>query len=260
MFRDKSFNISLFISIGWHLFWMFAVMLVIMPKGLDFARFPTTSFLGPILNQGVFSEGFAGESTSIPTPYRRNFIASEALEASHRSLIRDPRGGLSRSQFQKGLLVPEKNVDLSHKKRVPRLSAAFRNSMIDKRVDPSPPLPEGERVGLPSGQTGVRGFEEINGPLKDRRLVYKPERPRLPSWTHRTGLDFAIGIKIWVSPEGVVESVESLTTTGYPQIDCLWMGYARGWLFEQASQEETRALRYGTIWLDSKHEEGILKR
>lgn len=239
---------------------MFAVVLVITPKGLHLARFPTTAFLGPILNQGVFSQGFAAEPPSIPTPYRRNFIASEALEASDRFLIGNPSGGLSRNQFQKGLLVPEGNVDLSHKKRIPRLRVAFEDSMINKKIDSSLPLHQVERPGLPVAQAGVRGYEKIEGPLKDRKVVYRPKRPRLPSWTRRTGLDFAIGIKIWVSPEGVVESAESLTTTGYPQIDCLWMRYARGWLFEQAGQEESKSLGYGTVWLESKLEEEVLKR
>lgn len=79
MFRDRIFNISFLISLGWHLFCIFAFILVITPKGFTLNKFPETSFLGPILETGVFQPGYNAGPVYMVTPYKEDFAYLDVL-------------------------------------------------------------------------------------------------------------------------------------------------------------------------------------
>lgn len=73
MFKDKVFNISFLISFCWHLFFIFAVVLVITPKGFTINKFPTIDFLGPILEKDIFRPDYGSKQVFMPTPYKEDF-------------------------------------------------------------------------------------------------------------------------------------------------------------------------------------------
>jgi len=79
MFRDRIFNISFLISLGWHLFCIFAFVLIITPKGFTLNKFPETSFLGPILETGTFQPGYNAGPVYMVTPYKEDFAYSGVL-------------------------------------------------------------------------------------------------------------------------------------------------------------------------------------
>lgn len=77
MFKDRVFNVSFLISLGWHVFCIFAFVLVITPKGFTLNKFPETSFLGPIVEAGTFQPGHNASPVSMVTPYKEDFAYSD---------------------------------------------------------------------------------------------------------------------------------------------------------------------------------------
>ena len=80
MFRDRVFNISFLISLGWHLFCIFAFVLVVTPKGFTLNKFPQTSFLGPIAEMDISQPaGRNARPVFMTTPYKEDFTLKSAF-------------------------------------------------------------------------------------------------------------------------------------------------------------------------------------
>ncbi len=57
MFYKKPFVVVLIISLGWHLFWMLAVSVVILPGHLTPGKYKPINFLGPLFKEIVITSG-----------------------------------------------------------------------------------------------------------------------------------------------------------------------------------------------------------
>jgi type II secretory pathway component PulC len=53
MFKDRTFNTAIILSIMWHIFWLSIITVVVTPKESRPIKFPKVSFLGPILEKGA---------------------------------------------------------------------------------------------------------------------------------------------------------------------------------------------------------------
>jgi len=69
MFKDRSFNLALAISLAGHLFLILAVTIVILPVEMDSAVYSPVSFLGPILEKTAFDILFEERSKISRTRY-----------------------------------------------------------------------------------------------------------------------------------------------------------------------------------------------
>jgi len=232
MFRSKSFNISLLISLTWHLFWVFAIVIVILPKGFGFARFPTISFLGPILEEGIFSGDLMEARTSVPTPYRKNLLPEKGLPASR---VNSQHGQNAGELNSKKVLLPN-NLPFVHTKKVP----LFHNTMSELADNKL----KGSNVKAVLSRQGIW----IESPLSDRKIIYIPQAPRLPKWTRSTtDAHFFLKLKVFVSASGNIEHLEQLTSTGHPELDLLGMRYVRGFIFQELPDANNSSAREGTI-------------
>ena len=66
MRRDRVLLSALIFSAIWHLFWLSALTVVVVPKDTKPPKFSSVSFLGPILEQSMLDVSSAVHERSIP--------------------------------------------------------------------------------------------------------------------------------------------------------------------------------------------------
>lgn len=70
LFKDKVLFYAIFFSFVWHVFWLSAVNVTVVPKKAPQVKFSGVAFLGPILDTGAFSISVAPrERTAIEERY-----------------------------------------------------------------------------------------------------------------------------------------------------------------------------------------------
>lgn len=83
----------------------------------------------------------------------------------------------------------------------------------------APAQPEGGRQG------------GIQGPAANRRLI-SAEYPQYPAWAQARGLEMAVTVRFWVSSEGKVKKVETVSRSGWLDVDQEVENKVAKWLFE----------------------------
>lgn len=110
-----------------------------------------------------------------------------------------------------------------------------------------------EHPGLPdrSGvfhEEGRKDEYQITGPVSARGIV-RAVHPRYPEWAEKGGIQGEVQLRFWVLPEGVVNRVEVVTTSGYADLDQIAVAAMRQWLFEPVSQQEGMQEQWGMMTL-----------
>ncbi len=72
----------------------------------------------------------------------------------------------------------------------------------------------------------------VEGSLSARKIIIRPPSPEYPQWAAEGGLEASMKLRITVSPQGVVESVESVQSTGHPRMNLVASRYIKQWRFE----------------------------
>lgn len=221
MFKDKKFTIAFSISLLWHLFWMCIVFVVIVPKGMDFVKFPTVSFLGPVLEQdSVTVQEQNSDINRFSTFFKKDF---EPLD------------------------IPKVEVDIPEKFQpddVEKIDMPINELFADAKLEAKPEILE-ESIEY-DFKTPVEA-----GPLQQRRILEKGSLPNYNKWAVKEARGFNIRFKLWVSPQGKVVKIERLTSSGVPQVDVLGISYLQQWRFEDISPFFDQA-QWGVVELDFK--------
>ena len=215
MFKEKIFNISLLVSFFLHLFCIFSIVLVITPSGFTFNKFPTVDFLGPILEENAFDSSYSPKSAAMLVPYKEDFAFDD--EAFVRNfnygaiqVLSDT--SLSEAYFEEPFMqkqIPHFDKDIFFQGGNPNTAA----QLLEKNIGPYENL-------------------KIEGFLSGREIIYKPVMPDLPAETKESQTGIFIEFEIYVSGMGIVENVNRLTTTGFPEIDLIAMKYVRRLVFK----------------------------
>lgn len=224
MLQNKRFNVAIAISALWHLFWMSIIRVGLLPTEISVAKFPAVVFLGPILEESAFEVGIEKELTSSSSDKRR----ANSLD-SRFTRIDLPR----RTDFEETvpLVQPEKSTILP--------------GDISEEIKDIPKYSLG-KVSVSYGKP-----PEIEGPLHDRAILYKPQPPEYPDWAEEIGLDFDVELRLLVASDGRVQFAEPLISSGFPAIDCLGVRYMRGWRFVPLDEGKNQ---WGTIKLNFRLE------
>lgn len=104
-----------------------------------------------------------------------------------------------------------------------------------RKVDPKPALLNVSEDRVKTVETvrlNVKKEYTMEGSLSARKIVIQPPGPEYPSWAVRGGLESVMKLRVTVSPQGVVEKVESLQATGFPRVDLEASRYIKQWRFE----------------------------
>ena len=207
LFKDRTLNIAILISIAWHLAFMFSFSPVIN-TGRIIEHKASISFLGGILGSIVagnerFSmpdyvslRGRMGE----PGPAEEGFINAK----------QDKKEFTAEPLYNQALFDP----NLYHRKEVPRIK--FSDFFI-------------------------------KGDARDRIIIYKPDLDKVIILPSDFNSDFSAGIRFRVSKDGFVQYAECAASSGFPEIDQAAIRYVREWQFAPAAkggQEGTARINF----------------
>lgn len=96
------------------------------------------------------------------------------------------------------------------------------------------------KEGISYGGEGEELREEgvgIRGPIKDRELERWIE-PKYPAWAQKQGIEGKVEVKCLVLPSGVVRSVETVLSSGWPGLDEYACQVLMKWKFGPIKEEE----------------------
>ena len=168
--------------------------------------------MGPILEETIFKK-----EPKINLPSSINTLSDKGLVADNLDLR---TWLLNRAAIRR--ISQFKDPDRNFPARLPGIS--------NKRLPPSTYQSGLWKETLQSKPSPGNG--QIDGPVKERTVLYRPSLPVLPDWLKEEKLRLNIEIKFWVSPDGLVEHAEPLISCGYPEIDLLMVRYLDKWRFQ----------------------------
>jgi hypothetical protein len=230
LFRNRIFNLAVAISILWHLFWICGIRIGLDSYGGDRQRgYPIISFLGPILEESTFRKRLKIDLSSfIRTPFRKGLIPDQL-------------------DLRKELL--DKEIQPKEEKEIKEITTRRQAGVLDKYalIDLFD-LSDGLNLNSHT-QPDYPARIGLEGPAKNRIVLYSPPLPSLPDWAKREGLKFDLKVKFWISPQGVVKRAEPQISCGYPEVDLLGIRYISKWRFETVSADSEGTNQWGAIKL-----------
>lgn len=216
LFRNKPFNIALLISLSWHLLCMLCITIVVLPANFQMSKTSTVSFLGPILEKTAFEMMLPKKSPSRHPLYRKHMHVDDSLLASTRTGVEKVRfESFFTQDKRKGLRVSAKDL-FGQFKFIP----PFRRTGVDVQQ-------RGTRTRQDAWQKDIF----IEGPLADQEILFKPELPAIAQQLDRGQDSFSVELRFKVIPDGTVDDVSLLASSGYPDIDLVAISYIKGFRF-----------------------------
>lgn len=229
-----TFNRAFIISFLWHLFCFFAVTIIIVPVGIKPQGSSEVSFIGSILDEHSFYREFRNL-------HLRSDSSSPAL---NKFLFPDNEKIASRRL--------ERYSDAEHFLKVKPYKVS-----IDEILEVEKILPAGISKG-PLLKSADRDFE-IEGEARERTVLLKPPFPVYQSLLSKTQEDIIgeyckVRLKIVITPEGRVKSVEKLASSGSPEIDLMAIRYVKKWSFAPLKPDQPQNNQEGILLLTLKAE------
>ena len=228
-----AFALALVASLVWHIFWFSSVKIFVSAPAVTDRSGSTVSFIGSILEDSPILSVKASVGAASDAEIRR----LQDLAPLSRDLA-----PLSRDLalfFEKDLVLEgsglsgnEKLASVSDFDILKEMDAKYSaDTAVGAKQIPEKPF---DKI-MVSYKTYP---SETAGPARFREVIYKPELPAYLRWDEGLGVDldrlgniFSIELKFWVSPEGKVESIERLSSSGHPTVDLVGMRYLKGWQF-----------------------------
>lgn len=140
-----------------------------------------------------------------------------------------------------GVAVPS-DEELPDFERIDSVDPVFQ----PRFEEPEKELPGSEdHVGLLDEEGDSDSFN-ITGPVSSRRVV-RTVSPKYPAWAEEKGIEGEVEVKFWVSPEGIVNKLALVKTSGYPDFDSRAIEAVRKYLFEPVGRSEKREDQWGTV-------------
>lgn len=231
-----AFELALVASLVWHLFWLFSVKISVSAPAVANRPESAVSFIGSILEEApVFSAKGPGETVPDTALTRLQDLAASPEIA-----------GDSGVQGGSGKLVNVSDLDVL--KEIDAKSSA--DAAVGAKQMPEKPFDE-IKVSYKTYPA------EIEGPARFREVIYKPELPAYLRWDESLGVDldrlgnaFSVGLRFLVSPEGKVESVERLSSSGHPTVDIIAMRYLKEWQFAPLKAGGSKEEQWGSVKLN----------
>jgi len=224
MFKDKAFNISILISTAWHLFWIFAVIVVVTPTVQPRDVYQEVDFLGPILEKTAFDIMVENVSPQSETLYARSALFVNNIYLRPRGPERKILNGVMEEPIVEKLSVILQRYGRDDKE-IPTYFSEEIRMIYERSITKTLPL-------------------SIEGPAKRREIMYKPDKPSVLRGLYDDSNEYLVKLKFFLSEDGLVRDVEPVISSGYPDIDLEGIKFLKRWRFSPSSQEEDT----GEIW------------
>lgn len=222
-FAHRPVLAALAASIVWHLFWFFSVTIVVSPKKDADKPKPRLVSLGPVLDDSIFRSLVESRVEATPAYYRPRLTGQTATELPAETAERRLPGDVVSVPF----------------------GAQGRDALAGlvggRKAAPDFDLTD-VFAGLGGGAAPAVRF---SGPAEERQILFSPPKPVLPPETDPAAQSAPTRIRFRVDGSGAVSAAEIVASSGYPEIDLLWLDYLRRFQFAplgSAVYEKSEAL------------------
>jgi hypothetical protein len=201
--------VALAASILWHLFWFFSVTIVVSPpKNADKPK-PRLVSLGPVLDDSIFRSLVESRIDATPAYYRPRLTGNTATELPAETAERRLPGDVVSVPFGT------------------QAQNALAGLVGGRKAAPDFDLAD-VFAGLGGASTPAVRF---TGPAEERQILFSPPKPALPPEADPAALSAPTRIRFLVDGSGAVSAAEITASSGYPEIDLLWLEYLRRFQF-----------------------------
>lgn len=216
MFTNKAFNIAFLTSLVWHLFCMSTVNIVVLPGKYKMRELTSVSFLGPLLEKTALEILLINKPVAITTSYQHSLKYRHSFEKKEVSPLKDE------TKDEAKMYISTRAEDSIGK-------ALGKSVCKDKEVPNVVKETKRKYVQLKSSSG-------ILGPVAKREVIYKPTKPKLPSWVTASA-PFILELEFSVSAQGEVNEVIPAISCGNPEVDLLAIRYLKSWKFAPLVQD-----------------------
>jgi len=201
---SRNFRIALMLSLGIHVFFMSAVVIVNPASSQKIKPYTNVDFLGPLLKKTAFDIMLESANPVVKTSY------------THAPLV-PPSGYLEAPAPERQAIVEE-------------FSRYYLLEGPEPFVLDSLAAPKSVPEFLLKIERDFYFFEKED--RGERRLIYRPEPPAIIKGLYGDENIFTIRVSVLISAEGLVKVAEPVTASGHPQLDIVATKYVRSWIFE----------------------------
>ena len=227
MFKDRAFNLSILFSTALHLFWIFAVCIIVTPSVQPSDAYQEVAFLGPILEKTAFDLMVEEIKPQAETLYARSTLFLDKIYLK-------PKG-------------PDRKVlKGSIPSAVLNRLAFFLQDYVKgpKEI----PLYFAEDIRMVYAETEKKDMSPLmEGPAKEREIIFKPERLTISRGAYAGGEKYIVKLKFFISDRGIVYDVEPLVASGHPEIDLEAIRFLKKWRFSPLSLVEKNKSTWGIV-------------
>ena len=225
-----TFPKALLVSFLWHIFCLFAIVIVVAPVTVRKGKFSKINFIGAILDEDTFSYYKA----------KSNF---------GRARKKDIFGKLAGKEMTR---VPFSEERLRHARLTPYLDKPYSNT-ITEIIKEEKDLPQD--ASLLIEKLGLAHSPSVKSEAANRQILFKPPTPvvnrafqvgKVPS----KGEKFQIKLRFLVSPDGKVVFIEKVKSCGYPDIDLVAIRYMKKWQFAPLNPDKPKRNQEGIMLLE----------
>ena len=212
MFKNKVFGISFLISLFCHIILMSGISIAPVYGRISSSNYSSVYFLGPILEKNTFN--FMREVLPKQDGTERMQVIVPQYVFDVKAKYPDEVHSIKRSEQN----IPD--IDNAH----------LRDTAAGNKIVAPDFSKENIPVILKDAKT-----ETTHG---EREIISKPSAaPTVPAGASGVaGLtqdrkNFNIELEFTISPDGTVEKVKPVVSSGYPEIDMIGMDYLKKWRF-----------------------------
>ncbi|KJJ83217.1 hypothetical protein OMAG_002891 [Candidatus Omnitrophus magneticus] len=203
---NRNLKITILISAVVHILaFSFIIVTNNSNDNIKIKSYSKLKFLGPLLKKTAFDIMIESMNPNFITSYTENIL----FEGS------------------------DVKIEPLEKNRV-AYSAESRNNNIA--------LIENKILDVIAGQKNIPDFliktfkqKSFSNEKKERNVVYKPSEPFILKGLYGDSSVFTMRVKVFISKDGTINSVEPVTTTGNSETDMILIKYVRNWIFESGS-------------------------
>lgn len=105
----------------------------------------------------------------------------------------------------------------------------YARGRLDEEIITLPKDVSGEN---PTVTLSVKKRYSVEGQLALRKIIIRPDVPEYPAWATKGSVEADVKLRVTVNPQGIVERVENVQSTGYPKMDLVASRYIKQWRFE----------------------------
>ena len=227
MFRDGKLNLAVVFSTVWHLFWIFAIGIVVTPNVRSNNVYQEVDFLGPILEKTAFDLMVDQATPKAETLYSSSILLSE-------SIYLKPQGPRRRIPEAPGQVFMSKRFAFiknhgKDKKEIPRYIAENIRNFVSKPNEAKP-------------------ASAVEGPARKREVIFKPKALVIPRGIYGDQENYRLELKFFVANNGIVYDAIPAISSGYPEIDLVAIRFLKRWRFSPLSATDGHSRdAWGTV-------------